>query len=116
MHRTHERLRELGFPTVPRVQLSLADYQEDPVEACQQWAQAVARQLEAQTRVEVEELTSKAREATRVTRSPFSTAGLTPCTGTVSPLAGLTPLSFAMRPQQLNRKPIALSVGLLISA
>ena len=111
MRRTHERLRELGFPTVPRVQLALADFQEDPVEACQQWAQAVARQLEAQTRAEVEELTSKAREATRVTRSPFSTAGLTPCSSLVLPSARLSFLWLALRPQQLARKSIANFCG-----
>ena len=111
MRRTHERLRELGFPTVPRVQLVLADFPEDPVEACQQWAQAVARQLEAQTRAEAEELTSKARDAMRVTRSPFSTAGLTPCSSVVLPSARLSFLWLALRPQQLARKSIANFCG-----
>ena len=115
LRRTNKRLRELGFPTVPQVQLSLADFQEDPLEACQQWAQAVDKQLEARTRAEAEALASKARDSQRVTRSPFSTAGLIAASSLGFASAKLSFLSAALKPQQLAGKPVEPSLGLIIS-
>ena len=111
MHRTHERLRELGFPTVPQVQLSLADFQEDPLEACQQWAQAVGAQLEARTRVQAEALVSRAREATRVTRSPFAAAGLAPYSSSGSPSARLPVLWIVLEATATGQEALRTFCG-----
>lgn len=100
---------------MPQVQLSLADFQEDPLAACQQWAQAVDMQLAARTRVEAEALASQARDSERVTRSPFSAAGLIPCPSSGFASAGLSLLWTSLKPQQLAGKPIKHPVGLITS-
>ncbi len=76
--RTQERLQELGFPTVSQVQLSAEDFEEDPMEACQQWQAAIDAQIAARAREAEEALVAQLREPLRVTRSPFSTKGISP--------------------------------------
>ena len=94
-HRTQERLQELGFPTVPQVRLSLEDFEEDPMEACERWQAAMDAQMEARVREAEEALLAQSREALRVTRSPFSTEGslpsfvATPLPAALSPVAAL---------------------------
>ena len=58
-----------------QVQLSIDDYEEDPMEACEQWQVAIETVL-ADAALKAEEA-QKAQfsEPLRVTRSPFSTGG-----------------------------------------
>ena len=74
--RTQERLQELGFPTVSQVQLSAEDFEEDPMEACQQWQAAIDAQTAARARKAEEAMLAQLSEPLRVTRSPFATQGL----------------------------------------
>ncbi len=77
--RTQERLQELGFPTVSQVQLSAEDFEEDPMEACQQWQAAIDAQIVARVREAEEAMMVQLSEPLRVTRSPFSTKGTCQC-------------------------------------
>ena len=61
---------------MPQVHLSEEDFQEDPVEACEQWQAAIDMQIEARAREAEEALLAQSRESLRVTRSPFSTKGM----------------------------------------
>ena len=59
-----------------QVRLSAEDFEEDPMEACQQWQAAIDAQIEGRILEAEEALLAQSREPLRVTRSPFSTKSM----------------------------------------